>query len=255
MPTHPDLTRALLVYAASAAADATDRSTLFPTLVPEAAPLVASNPYAFAIACCLDRGAKADLIWTIPYYMAADLGHLDPWRIGLMSLDELAALFRRLPRRPRYLNSAPRTVSELTRLVTRECAGDAGRLWTGKRAAEVHRAFSSIYGVGPGIASMTVLLIETAWGVRFPDLDRPRMDIKPDVHTMRVLYRLGAADATSETAAIAAARRLNPAFPGGLDGALWLIGRNWCHATAPDCAGCPVAACCPRAASPAGNRS
>jgi hypothetical protein len=39
---------------------------LFPTVVPEAAPLAVSDPYAFAIATCLDRGTKADIIWTIP---------------------------------------------------------------------------------------------------------------------------------------------------------------------------------------------
>lgn len=37
---------------------------------------------------------------------------------------------------------------------------------------------------------MAVLLIERAFDIRFPDVDRSAMDIKPDVHTMRVLYRL-----------------------------------------------------------------
>ncbi|MGC1374845.1 MAG: hypothetical protein WA821_01395 [Anaerolineales bacterium] len=213
---------------------------LFPTLLPEAAGLIANDPYAFAIAVCLDRGAKVEVIWTIPYYIKTDLGHLDPRRIHKMSLDELDSLFKRLPRKPRYVNAAPKTLRDLTRIVVEECGGDAANIWDGRRAADVNRIFTSIYGVGPGIANMGVLLIEKAFGARFSDLDRTRMDIKPDVHTMRVLYRLGVSAAETTEAAIQATRRMNPSFPGELDGALWEIGRRWCFASGPDCPGCPM---------------
>lgn len=72
------------------------------------------------------------------------------------------------------------------------------------------------------------------------------MNIKLDVHTMRVLYRLGVAGRIGEAEAIAAARRLNPAYPGELDGALWLIGRKWCVAGVPLCGGCPAEDVCQR---------
>jgi len=238
----PDLlTRRLLEFGATVPAEA-----LFPTVVPDAAPLVANDPYAFAIAVCLDRGTKAEVIWTIPHDIKHDLGHLDPQRIHQMSLGDLAELFCRLPRRPRYVNDAPRTIQELTRIVVEECGGDAADLWKGKSAAQVKRAFASIHGVGPGIANMGVLLVEKAFGIRFSDLDRTRMDIKPDVHTVRVLYRLGASDAQTTQAATYATRRMNPSFPGGLDGALWEIGRRWCSASGPDCAICPMNGVCER---------
>ena len=82
-----------------ALAEAFPIDTLLPTVIPEAKPLVATDPYAFAIATCLDRGARAEVIWTIPYDIKNDLGHLDPWQIHKMTLNELAALFARLPRR------------------------------------------------------------------------------------------------------------------------------------------------------------
>jgi hypothetical protein len=119
------------------------------------------------------------------------LGHLDPHHIYQMSVEELVDLFARLPRRPPYVNDTPRTLKELTRIVVEECGGDASRIWMGKRASEVKGTFLSIHGVGPGIASMAVLLIEAAFPIHFDDLDRKDMDIKPDVHTVRVLYRLG----------------------------------------------------------------
>jgi hypothetical protein len=74
-----------------------------------------------------------------------------------------------------------------------------------------------------------VLLIEKAFSLKFPD--KSFMDIKPDVHTMRVLYRLGVSENQNETSAIWSARKMNPSFPGELDNPLWAIGRNWCKAT------------------------
>jgi len=231
----PMITEKLLAFV-----DTIPIEMLLPTVIPQAAPLVATDPYAFAIAACLDRGTKAEIIWTIPYYIKNDLGHLDPHRIYKMPLDELTALFARLPQHPRYVNDAPRTVCELTCIVIEECDGDAFNLWKGRRAAEVKRTLMSIHGVGPGIASMGVLLIEKTFGIRFDDLDRTHMDIKPDVHTVRVLYRLGVSDAENIDSAITAARRLKPEFPGGVDGALWEIGRRFCFASNPNCTDCPM---------------
>lgn len=237
MTTVEKILQTLLAFA-----DTFPTSSLLPTVVPEAAGLVTGDPYAFAIGVCLDRGTKAEIIWTIPYDIRCDLGHLDPRKINVLSLDALTDLFARLPRRPRYVNDAPRTVRDLTRIVIEECDGDAARIWTGKRASAVKRTFMSIHGVGPGIASMGLLLIEKVFPVRF--LDRENMDIKPDVHTVRVLYRLGVSASMTPDAALEASRLMNPAFPGKVDGALWEIGRRWCRPTDPDCDGCPAREVC-----------
>jgi endonuclease III len=221
-----------------------DSQILFPTLEPGASQLLIDDPYAFAIAVCLDRGAKADLIWTIPYYIKNDLGHLDPYKIYQMSGYDLESLFQRLPKKPRFVNAAPMTLQELTILVVEEFEADAAQILEGKTSVEVKRTFQSIYGVGEGIANMAVLLIEAAYPIRFNDLERPTMDIKPDVHTMRVLYRLGVSEVESERDAIEAARSINPSYPGEIDGALWKIGRQWCHASNPNCGLCPMNSVC-----------
>lgn len=219
---------------------------LLPTVIPEAAEIVAKDPYAFCIATCLDRGTRAEIIWTIPYDIKKKLGHLDPFLIYKMSLEELEILFKNIPRHPRYVNDAPKTIRDLTRIVVEECNGNAANIWLGKRAADVKRTFISIHGVGPGISSMGVLLIEKAFGIRFSDLDRTRMDIKPDTHTVLVLYRLGASEDKTIESALAVTWRMNPSFPGELDGALWDIGRKWCYANDPNCEDCPVSSVCPK---------
>jgi endonuclease III len=236
-PQLTDITNALLEYGKSISSE-----VLFPTVIPEAAEIIYKDPYAFCIATCLDRGARAEVIWTIPYDIQNDLGHLDPAKIHAMTLGQLEALFKRLPRRPRYVNDAPKTIKDLTRIVMEECAGDASLIWKGKQAAQVHRTFDSIHGVGSGIANMAVLLIERAFLVQFPD--HWSMDIKPDIHTKRVLYRLGASNAETEDAAIQASRRMSPEFPGIVDAALWDIGRTWCSPTSPNCPECPVSHVC-----------
>jgi endonuclease III len=223
-----------------------DPISLFPTLVDEASAFVLTNPYAFALAVCLDRGTKADIIWTIPYWIFWQIKHLDPYEIDLLSLEDIAGIIDHLPKKPRYRTDAPRTIQELTRLVINEFDGEASRIWEGRSAGAVKRTFQSIFGVGPGIANMSVLLIEKAFGIRFDDLDRRFMDIKPDVHTMRVLYRLGAAEEISESAAIMAARKLNPDFPGEIDAPLWILGRECCSAHNPICSKCPLNGVCPK---------
>src|SRR3990172_6951510 len=117
------ITQSLLSFSRTIPAEA-----LFPTVVPEAYGFVTKDPYAFSIATCLDRGMKAEIAWTIPYYIQQDLGHLNPELIYQMSLEELEAMFERLPKRPRFVNDAPRTVRDLTRIVVEEFEGDAANI-------------------------------------------------------------------------------------------------------------------------------
>jgi len=219
---------------------------LFPTLLPNASEFIINNPYALALAISLNRGTKAEIIWTIPYFLFEQFGHLDPHKINLLKIDELATAFSNLPYKPRYINAAPRTVMELTNLVVSAFDGDASLMWRGKSAFEIKSLFQNIYGVGPGIANMSVLLLEKAYEFRFSDQDRKNMDIKPDVNTIRVLYRLGTSNEITEDAAIEAARKMNPEYPGQVDAPLWIIGRTWCHAHNPDCIHCFLDQVCQR---------
>lgn len=41
-------------------------------------------------------------------------------------------------------------------------------------------------------------------------------------------------------------RKLHPEYPARLDGPLWHVGRNWCHAKGPDCINCILRIVCPK---------
>lgn len=217
---------------------------LFPTLEPQAANLIADNPFGFLLALSLDRGTKAEIIWTIPFWVKEALGHLDPCLISAMSVEQIRQVVDGLPRKPRYTRDAPQTIHEMARLVCQSFQGDAEALWRDKNAAEVKIILLRIHGIGEGIASMALILLERFRGVRFPDWSI--MNVKPDVHVQRVLYRLGVSKAMGEKDAIAAAQRLNPDYPGAVDPPLWIIGRRWCRPMAPDCPSCWMNDLCPK---------
>lgn len=221
-----------------------DQEELTPAKTPEAVQLIHDNSFAFISACCLDRGTKTEIIWTIPYWISQQVGHYDPLRFRAQSLNQISLLFDHLPQKPRYTNAAPRTFQDICRIVVDNFEGNAENIWKNRRAIDVKRTLLSVFGVGSGIANMSIILIEGLYHLTFSDLDYANMDIKPDVHTMRVLYRIGVSPAINETEAIIAARKLSPAYPGLIDGPLWSIGRNWCHPTHPECRSCPVNTCC-----------
>jgi endonuclease III len=215
-------------------------------LVPQAANLIKADPFAFLLAGVLDRGTKAEIIWTVPYYLKRALGHLDPYFFANASLQELRLIIRRLPAKPRYLNDAPRTVKGLSQIIMRKFDGKAERLWENRSSRAVKATLESIHGVGPGIASMIVLFLEDWFKVPFNDVDHRTMDVKPDVHVIRVFYRLGLISTPTSKAALHAARRLNASYPGALDAPAWTIGRKWCHSHNPNCGDCLMDNLCPK---------
>ncbi len=219
---------------------------LFPVLVEEAATLIEQDLFAFALAAVLDRGTRSEIIWTIPYHLKQELGHLEPASFSSMSLKNLYRTFLSLPTKPRYINDAPQTVKELAELVVRDYEGDVTRIWAGQSSTYVKQVFRQVHGVGPGISSMIVLLLERCFGVRFTDIDHRTMDVKPDVHVQRVFKRLGFIPDQNEQVALKAARRLNPEYPGALDPPTWVIGKRWCFPHAPDCGNCPMNDVCPK---------
>jgi endonuclease-3 len=218
---------------------------LVPGLATEAHQLVRANPFAFLLAASLDRGTKVEIIWTLPYWLKQALGHLGPCRIARMSEGDIRAVLERLPKKPRYINAAPRTIASLARMVCDEFHGDATRLWKGRTASETMEKFRKIPGVGPGIAAMLVILLERLGMAQFSDPHN--IPVKPDSHVIRVMERLGLIPrGSTEQQVVAKARALKPDYPGALDSPLWYIGRQFCHPITPACAECPLNDLCPR---------
>ena len=211
---------------------------------PESNELVASNPFGFLVAVAFDRGMPWQKAWQIPVEIHRK-GFLDPRLLAEMPQSELADLLDSLPIRPRYgTTQGARTLSDAARLVNEEFDGDASAIWNDASPKEASVTLQKIHGVGSGIASMATRILYDDFGC-FRGQEH-QIDVKPDVHVLRVFQRAGLIDSKSEKEAVAAARRLSPDFPGRLDWPAWRIGQLWCHAARPDCAACWLATVCPR---------
>jgi endonuclease III len=200
----------------------------FTTGLQEADELVFSDPFAFLLACSLDRGTKSEIIWKLPYYLWKHFGHLDPRRMGALSDAEVQQALELLPAKPRYMGDAVVTIRALAHLVANQFDGHAERLWTAQPVQKIKSTLLSVRGVGPGIANMTINLLHRYLGVEFTFDDLRDIDVKPDVHVERVFQRTGLMDRTGGSVQVA--RCLREAYPADLDLGAWEIGRRWCHA-------------------------
>ena len=204
--------------------------------------LIRGSPFAFLIAVTFDRGMPWQEAWRIPTEINRQ-GSLDPALLASKGETELIELLEGLAVRPRYgVKQGARTLSDAARLIWERFGGDAGAIWRDASPAEVEKTLQEIHGIGVGIASMTTRILRDDFGC-FRGQEQ-QIDVKPDVHLMRVFWRLGIVDDDSPNEAMRAARRLNPEFPGELDWPAWRIGQLWCHPTEPDCAQCPLTGDC-----------
>lgn len=213
---------------------------------PEADALLRRDGMAMLIGLVLQRGMPAERVWRIPLHLYRELGHLDASRLAEMSVADVEACMRRLPARPRYPGQSATTVIALGKLVRDSFGGDGKNVWQGRQMTDVLATLESLPGVGPGIAHMAVqeLMDEVGYSPH-PD-DLPNLDVKADVHVVRVFYRLGISADETRDAALDAARRLHPRFPGLLDWPAWDIGRRVCRPQSPACGECPVSEFCER---------
>ena len=207
---------------------------------------VRASPFAFLVAACIDRGARAEAVWRIPFHLNERLGHLDPRRLSEMGVAEVEAALRQLEKRPRFPRQAARTIVSLSRRIVTEFDGDAARIWRNREPLEVVKTLLPIWGVGPGIAHMTVRILKDEFGYQAGADGWRDIDVKADAHVVRVFYRTGLARGRTPSECIQAARHAHPDFPGELDWATWVIGRSWCHESRPHCDECTLHGVCRR---------
>jgi endonuclease III len=202
------------------------------------------NPLAFLMAASIDRGARAEAVWKIPFTLNCRLGHLDPKTLSQYTIDQMETILRSLDKKPRYPRQAAQTIIYLSKLVADEFNGNAADIWHGHFPWEVTQTLDRIWGVGPGIAHMTVRILKDEFGYNPVHESWQKVDVKPDVQVRRVFYRSGIAQDRNESTAVHVARQLHPEFPGLLDWPAWEIGRTWCREHNPKCSECPLRVIC-----------
>lgn len=205
---------------------------------------IKNYPHAYVLACCMDRQIKAERAWKIPYDIKQNI-------CPSFSIDDLAKIsletyIKTFNERNlhRFNDTMAKVFYSAVQKIKIDYGGDANKIWDGKpsSSAVVYR-FLEFEGVGVKIATMASNLLARLY--KKPFSDYYSIDVSPDVHVKRVMYRLGLIDdEDSIDKVIYKARELYPEFPGIIDDPLWEIGRNICRNTNPNCTECNLKQVC-----------
>ncbi|MCL2872480.1 MAG: iron-sulfur cluster loop [Betaproteobacteria bacterium] len=199
-------------------------------------------PHAFVLACMMDRQMQAERAWSIPGIIMKQWGtSVDA--LDSRSEDEYIALFNE-KRLHRFNNNMAKVFKGGVRRIKKVYAGDASMLWKNKpSSAKVVYDFLQFKGVGIKIATMAANILARQFQIAFSDYYS--IDVSPDVHVRRVMWRMGLIEDQDDIASVIdCARELNPEFPGIIDFSAWEIGREYCRPTNPRCNECSVSAEC-----------
>jgi uncharacterized HhH-GPD family protein len=210
----------------------------------EADQLVHEDAFAFLLAVLFDQQVQYGRAWGAPLELRRRLGHLDS-RQMLDEPDALAEAVRGPVALHRYVNKMPLWILDACRRLNEEYGSDAGAIWADRPTArELEARLDAFLGISQKKAAMAVMLLWRNCGVEIREMDG--CDVAVDIHLRRVFLRSGLAERDDPRAMIEAARELWPELPGALDPPAWAVGREWCHAGAPECPECPLTEVCPK---------
>lgn len=202
-------------------------------------------PHAYVLACCMDRQTSSEKAWMIPIKIKNILGSFEMDTLVSKTLEDYRKIFL-----DNNLHRFNETMAEVfykaVQRIHTVYKDDASQIWKGNpSSATVVYRFLEFDGVGIKIATMAANILARQFKIPFSDYYS--IDVSPDIHVRRVMYRLGLIDqnATNEMI-IYKAREMCPDFPGIIDFSLWEIGRTWCRPKDSDCNNCIVSSECPK---------
>jgi len=205
------------------------------------------NPHLFLLACIAMRQVKAETAWAIPLHIKQTLGSISFSKLYLLPESEWLPILKGT--RHRYYKQLARDYPLALQKLKNEYESRADNIWKNKPSSyTVMIRLRDFSGVGPKIASMTLDILVRNFKVELGDYSA--LDIAADVHVRRVMHRLGLIPRSDwNDLAIWKAREMNPQYPAVFDSLFWNVGRDFCHATKPDCEICPLQQYCEFATS------
>lgn len=214
------------------------------TDIPEADDLISSSANAFLLGVLFTQGIPAERAWAGPWLLRQRLGHLDLRRLAT-EREAVADAFATPPCLHRFKRTLPAWVSDAAALLLERYEGDAARIWADAAdVATVSERLSAFPGIGRKKAAMAVEILRRRFRVEVGSPSDGR--VAYDVHVRRVFLRTGLVGEDTPAAVDAAAASVCPDAPGTLDLATWLVGREWCRPSRPDCATCRLGGVCAR---------
>jgi len=218
--------------------------------------LTGSEANTFLLGVMLDRSIKAGLAWQTARWINDTLGDPDDVKalwlaLGKIEIDRLEGFLRYGfggQAFHKLYKTFARQLPEAAKFLIEKYDGDPRNIWNNERELEQVRAdLEEIPGIGPALSRMAVLILARNYGLLGGKNALPQLDIKPDIHVMRVFKRCGFIEKYDKiNDAIAAAQQLYKEFPAALDAPALKIGQEWCRLTKRVCLNCPIGSVCPQ---------
>ena len=198
----------------------------------------------FLLASSLDRMFSADKIVQRTQKLI-DEGLNDPsklWEcIAGFSGEKWDELWNQYCINPRFRNIDKERVRNNAQYIVKNYGGDARRIWEGQRKKEILKRLRQLEGVGCEIANMIAGALQDTKQIAVK-----KASVKRDVHVRRVVGRVFLGKAATVAQVEEITQRLYPKNPWKADGPLFLLGRDYCHSSNPDCEKCYMNTLCVR---------
>lgn len=206
---------------------------------------IGNMPHLFVLGCIMDRQIPAERVWAIPEKVFKYFNCDTIPELAKISEQDYINCFVK-EKLHRFNEIEGQCFYEAVQRIHDQYKDNAANIWQNNAsAADVIERFKEFKGCGDKIATMATNILQRDLGVKFSDYSA--IDVSPDVHVCRVLYRLGLTSSIDDTKlAMEAARKINPAFPGIIDLACWKWGREICNPSKPNCKDCPLDSVCPK---------
>lgn len=187
-------------------------------------------PHIFVLSCVMDSQIDSQKAWAIPILVATEVGGFEFNKFYNKDIDYYINLFK-MKKYHRFNELMGAAFYKALEIIANKYKGDASNIWSDNpSSAELICRFLEFDRVGIKIATMAANLLSRDHKIKLKDYYA--IDISPDIHVKRTMYRLGLFgdkkinnfDDISATEVIYRAKSINPTFPGILDHAFWKVG-------------------------------
>ena len=210
-------------------------------------------PHMFVFGCVMDSQINSDKAWKIPYLISKEIGGFEFKLFASHDEEYYVKLFNK-NKYHRFNDVMAKALYNSIKIIETKYSGHAENIWNDNpSSSEIVYRFLEFDRVGVKIATMAANILSRDYGI--PVKDHYAIDISPDIHVKRAMYRLGLIEEIpnddfsniDSTKIIYRAKSIYPEFPGIMDLAFWQIGKDKictnteCHADI-----CPFGKICKR---------
>ena len=201
-------------------------------------------PHMYVLCCLMDRQMNSNRAFEIPFKIGKIIGSQSLSELNKQPEEYYIGLFKELTLH-RFNDKMANVFKHGLERIATAYHGDASNIWKGSPdSATVICRFLEFEGCGVKIATMATNILHRTFKIPFSEYSA--IDVSPDVHVLRVMYRLGIISAPgNRDLAIYAMRGIYPSYPGLFDGLFWRIGREFCYPNkTPNCDFCLLKEIC-----------